>query len=321
MGTLILTKSDVAQLLDMPMVIHAVESALVDLVEGRATMPPKTYLSLPDGDFRAMPAALPGRAGVKWVNVHTGNPDMGLPTVMGIIIYSDPRTGYPLAVMDATGITAYRTGATSAIAAKYLARKNVKTIGLIGAGQQAYTQLNAHLELFEFERIYVYDVNNTRASELIEHFPAQAISSASLKDTCKCDILCSTTPVRKPIIKQEWIQPGTHINAVGADAPGKQELDEKIILNARLIVDDLEQAGKAGEINVPVSRGTYSIGQVGATLGEVVAGRKQGRTGEEEITVFDSTGIAIEDIAVAGTVYEKAKAVASLQYGAIKLVD
>ena len=149
MNTTFLSGKEIASLLDMKEVIRAVEDAFFDIASGKAKMPPKVYLSLDEGDFRAMPAAIPGAAGVKWVNVHPCNPAQGLPTVMATLIYNDPATGYPLAVMDASLMTAYRTGAASAIASKYLARKNISSLGLIGAGRQAVTQCLAHMELFD----------------------------------------------------------------------------------------------------------------------------------------------------------------------------
>ena len=137
-------------LIAMDEVIPVVEKAFKELTEGNGAMPSKVYLTVKDGDFRAMPAALPGAAGMKWVNVHTGNPLKGLPTVMAVLIYNDPATGYPLAIMDAAESTAFRTAATSAIASKYLARKNSTTLGIVGAGRQASTHFMAHRLIFDF---------------------------------------------------------------------------------------------------------------------------------------------------------------------------
>src|SRR5512136_3134709 len=155
MPTLLLSKNDVKGLLSMPAVIAVVEQALKDYAAGHARMPHKVYLDTENGDFRAMPASLSGAAGMKWVCAYPGNPAKGLPNVMATIIYSDPATGYPLAIMDATDITAYSTGATAAIASKYLARPDSHTLGVIGAGRQAYTQILAHAELFDLRQIKV----------------------------------------------------------------------------------------------------------------------------------------------------------------------
>lgn len=309
MSTLFLGRNDVRGLLDMVTVIEAVEQVFKDWASGKARMPAKSYLLLSEGDFRAMPAALPGAAGIKWVNVHPQNPSRGLPTIMAILVYNDPTTGYPLAVMDATEITAYRTGATTAIAAKYLARKDSHTLGIIGAGHQAYTQLLAHVQLFRLKEIRVFDRLASATEKFIKSLPNYPVRASSLEETAASDILCTVTPAREPFMKKEWIIPGTHINAIGADAPGKEELEPSLLNAATVVVDDLEQASVAGEINVPVRKGLFRIEQVYATLGEIIAGKKPGRRDKKAITIFDSTGVAIEDIATAKVIYEKAQKV------------
>ncbi len=308
MATLLLDREATTKLLEMPRVLAAVEEAFLLLAQGRAVMPPKAYLVVEQGDFRAMSAAVPGAAGVKWVNVHTGNRDKGLPTVMAVFIYSDPETGYPLAVMDGTGITAYRTGAAAAIASKYLARKDATTLGLIGAGRQAETQVLAHAEFFLLEKIRVHDPSAVAIEMLTAALPRFSFEVCSLEAAVASDIVVTLTPSRSPLVKRQWVLPGTHLNAVGADAAGKQELDHGILLDACVIVDDLGQAGAAGELNVPLSRGDYRAEDVYATLGAIVSGDLPGRGDDSMITVFDSTGVAIEDVAVARLLYEAAMA-------------
>ena len=288
-------------------VIKVVEEAFRMCGEGKGRMPAKVYLSVEQGDFRAMPAALPGCAGVKWVNVHPRNPPHGLPTVMAVLIYSDPETGYPLAIMDATEITAYRTGAAAAIASKYLARRNSHTMGVIGAGYQAYTQILAHAELFNPISVGAFDISEAAADRLAQSLPGFSIRSCSIEEAAASDIVCTLTPSHSPVVKKEWLRPGTHINAVGADAPGKQEVDPSILKEAIVVIDDLIQASHSGEINVPIQKGLYSVKEIYGTLPEVVAGKKKGRTDGKAITVFDSTGIAVEDIAVAKLLFEKAR--------------
>jgi alanine dehydrogenase len=319
MPTLILNKKDVRRLINIGDVIGVVESAFKDYTEGKGEMPSKVYLTVKDGDFRAMPASLPGAAGMKWVSVHTENPAKGLPTVMAVLILNDADTGYPLVIMDASETTALRTAATSTIASKYLARKDLKTLGIVGAGYQAYHHIKAHCELFKFQEIMVSDISPKATGRLIDSLPNLPLRACSLEETVKADIVCTLTPAHQPVVLNKWLKPGTHINAVGADAEGKEELEPSILIEARVVVDDLRQAIHAGEINVPVSTGIYKKEQIFATLGEIIAGYKQGRTNNEMITVFDSTGLAIEDIAVAGLVYEKAR-----QHGAgvsLNLVD
>ena len=307
MPTLVLDRNAVKALMRMVDVINVVEEAFRMCGEGRGKMPAKVYLSLEEGDFRAMPAALPGCAGVKWVNVHPRNPTLGLPSVMAVLIYSDPGTGYPLAIMDATEITAYRTGAAAAIASKYLARRGPHTMGVIGAGYQAYTQILGHAELFSPISIKAFDISKAAVDRLGHSLPQISIRSCSIQEAAASDIVCTLTPSRSPIVKKEWITPGTHINAVGADAPGKQELDPSLLKDAIVVVDDLTQASHSGEINVPIEKGLYSVNEVYGTLAEVIVGKKKGRIDSKAITVFDSTGIAVEDIAVARLLFEKAQ--------------
>jgi alanine dehydrogenase len=307
MSTLFLNKNDVRSLLNMADVIEAVEQAFKNWALGKAKMPPKAYLVLEQGDFRAMPGAIPGAAGMKWVNVHPQNQSLGLPTVMAIIIYNDPATGYPLAVMDGTDITAYRTGAVSAIASKYLARKDSHTLGIVGAGRQSYTQLMAHGELFDLQQIKVFDRRAAAVETFIKSFPAYLVKECSLEETVDSYIVCTVTPAREPFLKSEWVRPGTHINAIGADAEGKEELDPSLLKKAVVVVDDLRQAAAAGEINVPVRNGLFKVEEVYATLSEIIVGKKKGRKDKKAITIFDSTGLAIEDIAVAKLVYDKAR--------------
>ena len=307
MPTLFLSKSQVLPLLDMKEVVDVVEEAFGLVAKGRITMPSKSYLILNKGDFRAMPAAIPGAAGMKWVNVHPGNPALGLPTVMAVIVYSDLDTGYPLAVMDGTEITNYRTGAASAVASKYLARPDSKVLGLVGAGRQAYTQLTAHMTLRDFNLIKVYDLVPAASKRLIESFPQYPVEARSLEDTLDSDIVCTVTPAREPVVKRAWIKPGTHINAVGADAPGKQELEPEILSSARIVVDDMKQASTSGEVNVALSKGLLNPDRISGTLGEVVAGMKPGRQTRGEITIFDATGLAFEDVACAHLIYGKVK--------------
>lgn len=306
MSTILLGAPAVRELLAMADVIRGVEAAFTAWHGGEAEMPPKAYLTVAKGDFRAMPAALPGAAGVKWVNVHTGNGSRGLPTVMAVLVYSDPDTGYPLAVMDATEITAFRTGAAAAVASRYLARADSRTLGVIGAGRQAHTQLLAHAELFAIERVNVADRSMEAVDRLIDALPRFAFRRSTPEEAVASDIVCTLTPSRQPVVRREWVAPGTHINAVGADAEGKQELDPAILRDALVVVDDLRQSRAAGEINVALSRGELSLEGVYGTLGEIIAGDRPGRTDDTAVTVFDSTGVAIEDIAVARTVYDKA---------------
>ena len=309
METLILTEEDVEKLITMDEALKSVEEAFRLYALGEAEMPPKVYLEFERGDLRAMPAHLMGYAGIKWVNSHPENPKRGLPTVMALMILNDPETGFPLAVMDATFLTSLRTGAAGGVAAKYLARRDSKVLGFVGCGKQAYFQFEALRRIFDIGEVKAYDVRETAARNFVEHCMKAGVDArtTSLQQACMCDILVTTTPSKKPVVKAEWVGEGTHINAIGADAAGKQELEVDILLKAKVVVDDMEQAVHGGEINVAISEGRMKPDDIHATLGEIVAGRKVGRESDEEITVFDSTGLAIQDIAVGKVVFENAK--------------
>jgi len=310
---LILGGDEVKELLTMREAVKAVELAFKLRAEGKAIMPPKIYLDLPEyqGDFRAMPAYIDGAAGLKWVSVYPNNRLYNLPSVMAIIILCDPNTSRPLAIMDGTYITNMRTGAAGAVAVKYLARRDSAVIGLIGAGTQARMQMLAISEVLPgVEEVKVFDKRRDaslkyseemRAKLGINIHPVEAIEKAA-----EADIIITTTPSRTPIVKKRHIQPGTHINAIGADARGKQELEADILKYAKIVVDDIEQACHSGEINVPLSHGVIKTEDIYGILGEVVANIKKGRESDEEITVFDSTGLAVQDIICAKLVYDKA---------------
>jgi ornithine cyclodeaminase/alanine dehydrogenase len=307
MATLILTQSDIRSLITMEQAIAAVEGAFAAHGRGHVQMPPKVYLSLPqyNGDFRAMPAYMEGAAGIKWVNSHPDNPARhGLPAVMGVYILSDPTTAVPLAIMDATLLTALRTGAAGAIGSRYLAVARPRSLGLVGCGVQARMLLEAHRVLYGDDLELRMADGRPQAAEA---FAAEAGGTAtSVEEAAACDIVCTSTPARSPVIKRSWVKAGAHINAMGADGPGKQELDPALLVAAKLVIDDHAQAHHAGEINVPLAQGMLEPDSIFATLGEIVAGIKSGRTGDE-ITVFDSTGLAIQDVAVARAIYEQAR--------------
>ena len=312
--TAILTGREIEKYLSMKQVLSIVEAAFAAYGRGKVQMPPKTYLHLDryHGDFRAMPAYIEGleACGVKWVSVHPLNRRRGLPSIMALIILSDPRTGYPLAVMDGTHITNFRTGAAGGLAAQYLARKDSSRIGLVGCGVQAYYQLLALNEIFTVRHISVHDSDRVQQARFIKAAAAAGLTAVPSGSVAGCvrdrDIVVTTTPSRKPIVKSAWIGAGTHINAVGADAKGKEELEGALLKRAKIVVDDMAQASHSGEINVPLSKRVIRASDIYATLGDVMAGGRKGRTSDREVTIFDSTGLAIQDVAVASYVYKKA---------------
>lgn len=314
---LLISDEQVKKLLSMEDTIATVEDTFMAKGLGKTQMPPKTYLTFEryDGDVRVMPSYLESldSAGVKVVNVHPKNPaKYGIPTVMAVIILVDPKNGAVIAIMDGTYITAMRTGAAAAVATKYMARKGSKTLGLVGAGVQARWQLLAISKILKLEEVRVWSLPESsidafiRDEEKLYDFKLYPCRSCE-ECVSGVDVISATTPSTVPVIDRKWVLPGTHINAMGADAPGKEELDPKILLESRIVVDDLTQAIHSGEINVPISKGIINERNIYGELSEIVNGKKTGRESDEEITVFDSTGLSLLDVSTATQVYNRAK--------------
>ncbi len=307
MKTLVLTRPEVEQVTTMELAVTAVEQAFAGFGRGDGAMPPKVYLPIEDhdGDFRAMPARLGEAAGIKWVSVHTKNrAEHGLPTVMAVYVLNDPSNGFPLAVMDGTLLTALRTGAAGAVASKYLSQGSPKTIAFIGCGAQAYTLHGTHRVVFDRFESLAHDRNPSTAQQFADGVGARVVD---LEEAAGADIVCTATPSRTPFVQASWVRRGAHINAMGADAPGKRELTTSALDGAAVYIDDIHQATASGEINVPLAEGDFSLSDIAGTLGEVVAGRLP-RPDHGVTTVFDSTGLAIQDVALARAIYEAARA-------------
>jgi len=315
-ATLLLTQRDVAPLIDIPTAIRVVRQAFMAMARGETVMPPKLYLPLPhDSDFRAMPAYLqrPAACGVKWVNVHPRNRRRGLPTVMAVIVLNDPATGVPLAVMDGVLVTTLRTAAAAAVAAAVLARRDSRVVGLVGCGAQAEAQLLALAHVRPVSRVNVWGHTPGEAERFCARMRRQFsrvryVPCAEIEPCVReADLIVTVTPSRRPLVKRSWLRAGVHLNAIGADAPGKQELDPRILTDALVVVDEREQAIHGGELNVPVRRGQFRRRQIHATLGEILIGKKRGRGDPHELTVFDSTGLAIHDIALGAEILRRAR--------------
>jgi alanine dehydrogenase len=291
---------DTERHLHLDEVNRAVESAFAEQGKGQVQMPPKVYVTFPEGDFRTMPAYLPSQsiAGVKIVNVHPNNPLVGLPTVMALTIILDIATGQPIAIINATGLTDIRTGAAGAVACKYLSPKNDVVLGLVGTGRQALAQVRAIAHELHITEILAWSRSSGHVDMLARDLPGFTVRYAGIEKVCSADVVVTTTPSTTPLVKSEWISEGTHINAIGADAPGKEELDPALLQRAQVYVDDMAQAVHSGEINVPVKKGLFSPGDIAGTLGGLVIGTKR-ETSKDQITIFDSTGLAIQDLAIA----------------------
>ncbi len=274
---LLLTDSDVSQLVDTSEAVDVVESAFSDFGKGLALMPPKVYLSFPQyrGDLRAMPASVGDRfAGVKLINSHELNPSKGLPAVVGTYVLYSQETGIPLCLMAATALTALRTGAASGVASKYLARPESSSLGLIGAGAQASYQFRAVAGQLPITDVIVWapESDAARRDAVIELLALNNRSvnfrAGSIDEAAAADVLCTLTPARSPLFPASAVRPGAHINAVGADGPGKQELDPAILAGGRVIVDEMYQATHGGEVNVAISQGLIQESDIAGTLSD-----------------------------------------------------
>jgi len=315
METLLLDSQDVHHNAQMAEVIPAIEQAFAAYETGNAKMPAKSYIDLPkyNGDFRSMPAYLEtddwDAAGIKWVNVHPDNEEQyDLPTVMGTMIYSESENAFPLAIMDGTELTMQRTGAAAAVATDHLAQSDASSLGIVGAGVQAYSQLEAISEVRDVEEVVVSDLDDVRVNQFIETFEDRFdVREGTISEAGHCDVLSTVTPVRDPVVGPDDVGDHTHINGMGADAEGKHEIADEVLLDAKLVIDDYAQCTHSGEINVPFNAGILTDEDIYGEVGEIVVGDKQGRTTEDGITVFDSTGLAIQDVAAAHIVYEHAQ--------------
>lgn len=297
--------------------IKAVETAYKAFAEGRVQMPPVQHLHIEKyrGEVDIKPGFVEDFSliGTKIASGYYDNPKLGLPSGVAVIVLMDLETSLPLAVLDGTYITAVRTGAAGAVAASVLARKESKRVGMIGSGTQGRMQVLGLNELFSLEQVKVWDIDeNGREKYAVEMRERLGIDVQAV-DTVKsavndADIVVTATPSRKTLVMSEWIQEGVHINAIGADGPGKQEWDPKIMKRVtKIIVDSLSQCRVIGEIQHALSQGLIQENDVHAEIGEVLLGKKTGRETDEEITLFDSTGLSAQDIAASHIVYTLAK--------------
>ncbi len=325
-GTLLLTGGEVAALLDLPSCIAAVEDVLRLHAAGE-TVPPRV-LGLPStgGGLHVKGAGSLGsepRLAVKVNANFPANPErFGLPTIQGVLVLFDGACGRPLAILDSMMITALRTAATSALAARYLARPDAATVTVCGCGRQGAMHARALCGVLPIVRVLLWDLDPSHAERLaadlapdlpgVEVRPALNLAAA-LAGTDAC-VTC--TPARSFFIEDEAVRPGTFIAAAGADDRGKQELDPRLVARATLVVDSLAQCAELGELQHALAAGLMTTEQVHAELAEVVAGTRPGRSTPEEITIFDSTGTALQDLAAAIAVEARARAA-----GAGRVVD
>jgi alanine dehydrogenase len=257
----------------------------------------------------------PEAAACKWVSIREQNREKhDLPTVFSILIYTHPETGFPLAICDGSHHTVMRTGSAAAVSAKWLARKDSKVLTIVGAGHMAAGVLATCNEVFRWQEVRVWSRSQATLDHFIKEqqpkFPdLKLVPSTNLEKVLRgADVVVTVTPARAPIVKNEWVSEGMHIAAVGADKSGDQELEGTILRRARIFVDDIRQCRTDGEINVPLSQGLLKETDIAGEIGEVIVGKKKGRTSDRDITLFDSTGIALQDSATIPLEYERALA-------------
>ena len=281
--------------------VEAVRAAFVAYARGEWSMPPKVYVpAYPAGDFRAMPALGEGHALLKWVTSYPGNPAYGLPTVMGLVILSEAEHGTVRAVFDAAAVTALRTGAAAVLAAEALARSGGRDAAVVGAGVNGLAV--ARTFAARGYRVRVWDVDGERARAAAEDLGADV--AATREDALAADVIATVTPGLELILPAGSLQPGQHASLMGADGPGKAEIAVAELARAKVFCDDWEQASHNGDLVHAVEAGAIEREDV-TELGAVLAGLAPGRGGDAEITVFDSTGLAIQDLAIALAAMER----------------
>jgi ornithine cyclodeaminase/alanine dehydrogenase-like protein (mu-crystallin family) len=275
--------------------VEAVRQAFEAYARGEWSMPPKVYVpAYPAGDFRAMPALGAGHAMVKWVTSFPGNPLQGLPTVMGLVLLSDASTGMLRAVLDAAAVTALRTGAAAVLAAEELGRRAAGRAAVVGAGVNG--RATARTFLARGRSVVLWDVNRERAQHVAKELGAELADSR--EEALAADIVVTVTPGHEVLFDESSLRPGQHVSLMGADGPGKSEIAPAELARVRTFCDDWEQASHGGELVYAVEQGLLEQSDVGL-IGDVVAGLTPGRADDAEITAFDSTGLAIQDLAIA----------------------
>jgi len=315
-GTLLLKRGEVAALLSLDECIHTVEEAFKLHAKGEIAPPGMLGVHAREGGFH-MKAGLMDFGGRSYFAAKTNAnfpqniKRSGLPLIQGTIVLCDAENGYPLALMDSIEISIVRTGAATAVAAKYLARADSKVATICGCGNQGRVSLKAIMKVRPLEIVHAFDSDHAQAErfarELTEELGIQVKAVADLGEAVRGSDICVTcTPSKQYFLKREYVSPGTFIAAVGADNEEKQELDPTLMVSNKIVVDILEQSATIGDLHHALEKGLVTRGDVHAELGEVIAGTKVGRADKDEITIFDSTGTALQDVIAAVIVYEKA---------------
>jgi alanine dehydrogenase len=314
-GTLLLTGRDVAALLTIEECMDAVEHAFKLYGQGRTSPPGILGVHARDGGFHIKAGILELNRSYFAAKVNANFPEnvkrFGLPMIQGVVVLCDGENGYPLALMDSIEITIQRTGAATGVAAKYLARPDSKIATVCGCGNQGRISLRALTKVLPLEKVWAYDRNQEQAqrfaSELAGELRIDIEAVADLRTAVsRSDVCVTCTPAKQPFLKADFVVPGTFIAAVGADNAEKQELEPALLSRNKVVVDVLEQSATIGELHHALDAGLMTRDDVHGELGEVIPGVKPGRTSADEIIIFDSTGMALQDVVAAAAVYEKA---------------
>jgi len=315
-AAILLTRSEVESVCDLDECIVAVESAFRLRGEGHARPPGVLSFPYVGGGFHIKAAGLDLSRSYFAAKINgnfSQNPERhGLPAIQGVIVLCDAENGSPLALLDSIAITIARTGAATAVAAKYLARRESRVATICGCGNQGRVQLRALLKVCPIERVYAYDTDTSRAvlfaDDLRDVLPVEIERAQSLSHALRAsDVIVTCTPSREPFVRLEDVAAGTFVAAVGADSPEKRELDPRLLAASKIVADIQDQCAEIGELHHGLASGLVRLESVHAELADVVTGSKAGRESASEIIVFDSTGTALQDVAAAALVYERAR--------------
>jgi alanine dehydrogenase len=291
---LVFPEESVLQAIEPEEAIERVREGFVEYAGSEWQMPPKVYLDAsPNGDFRAMPARGAGLAILKWVTSFPRNPEAGLPVVMGMICVSSAADGQPLALVDVRAVTALRTGAVAAVAAQELAREDARTAGIVGCGLHG-TWAARCLAAAEYGPGVCFDPDPEAAGQLAGELGWEV---GAREDALACDVVTCVTPGNEPVVRASDLRPGLHLSMLGADGPGKAEAEPEAVAKCELFCDEWAQASHGGELTGAVEAGLVTREQV-AELGDVLTGSHPGRSAPDGVTLFDSTGLAIQDLAL-----------------------
>jgi alanine dehydrogenase len=314
-ATLLLDRNDIAELLDLDDCIAAVEAAFAAHSRGETLAPGLLHVDAPDGEFHIKAGGFTAPKPYFGLKANAGffqnSQRFGLPNIQGLILLYSAQHGYPLAVLDSAGITMQRTGAATAVAAKYLARGDSTVVTMCGCGRQGHVQLRALSRVLSIDRVNAYSIDRDEAHAFAEEMgaelgiPVEAVidlgSAVSESDVC---VTC--TPSREAFLEKRFVRPGSFVAAVGADSPDKQEIDPRLLADCTVVADLLDQCAAVGELHHAIAQGLMTADDVRGELGDVITGSVRGRSSDEETIVFDTTGTALQDAAAAILAYERA---------------